>query len=378
MEILSIGGGPAGLYFAILMKKAYPGARITVYERNRPDDTYGWGVVFSDETLSQFEEADFKSFADITASFKYWRDIETWYRGTCTVSRGHGFAALSRKKLLEILHQRCRELDVDLEFEYDVGDLAELPRADLVLGADGVNSLVRQRYEKHFRPSIDLRKCRFCWLGTTVPLEAFTFVFEENEHGLFQVHAYPFEDGLSTWIVECREEVWRRAGLDRASEDDTVAFCEELFRESLGGHPLLTNRSLWRQFHRSLRHLAPRQRGASRRCGPHRPLLDRLGHQAGDGGFAIALVAAFTDNGTTDVPRVSSRPMKRRRWVDVLKLQKAAQTSLEWFENSARYLGQPPVQFTFNLMTRSKRITYDNLRRARSRSWSGRGRPLVP
>jgi anthraniloyl-CoA monooxygenase len=254
MKIQSIGGGPAGLYFSLLMKKARPAAEIAVYERNRPDDTFGWGVVFSDETLGAFEEADPESFREITASFKYWRDISTFYRGTKTVSTGHGFAALSRKKLLLILQQRCRELGVELHFEHEVplssaDDVAAFAAgSDLVLAADGVNSQVREHWAEHFRPSLDWRKCRFCWLGTTLPLEAFTFIFKESPHGLFQVHAYPFEGGLSTWIVECREEVWKRAGLEEASEDDTVAFCEELFREDLQGHRLLTNRSVWRVF----------------------------------------------------------------------------------------------------------------------------------
>ena len=360
MNIVSIGGGPAGLYFAILMKQAHPGAEIVVYERNRPDDTFGWGVVFSDETLGAFEEADPESFSEITANFKYWRDIETYYRGTCTTSTGHGFAALSRKKLLQILHARCRALGVTLEFEREVASLDELADADLILGADGVNSWVREHLAEHLQPTIDWRRCRFSWLGTDKPLEAFTFIFEETDHGLFQIHAYPFEDGLSTWIVECRDEVWRRAGLDEASEDDTVAFCQKLFAEHLGGHRLLANRSLWRRF--------PTVRCATWHHG-NVVLLGDAAHTAhfsiGSGTKlamedAIALAAAFERFGTADVPAVLAA-YQEARWVDVIKLQKAAQTSLEWFENSQRYMGQPPIQLTFNLMTRSKRITYDDL-----------------
>ena len=359
MKIVSIGGGPAGLYFSILMKKAFPETEITVYERNRPDDTFGWGVVFSDETLGQFEEADFASFSAITSSFKYWRDIETFYRGARVVSTGHGFAALSRKKLLLILHERCRELGVRLKFEHEINDFERLD-ADLVLGADGVNSLVRERYAEHFEPRLDWRRCRFCWLGTDKPLEAFTFIFEEHEAGLFQVHAYPFEDGLATWIVECRDEVWQCAGLAEATEEDTVAFCEDLFAEYLNGHSLLTNRSVWRVF--------PTVRCRTWRHG-RVVLLGDAAHTAhfsiGSGTKlamedSIALAEAFQQHGTADVPRVLEA-YEDARWVDVLKLQKAAQTSLEWFENSARYTKQPPVQFKFNLMTRSKRITYDNL-----------------
>ncbi|MEE8278211.1 MAG: bifunctional salicylyl-CoA 5-hydroxylase/oxidoreductase [Thermoanaerobaculia bacterium] len=361
MKIVSIGGGPAGLYFGILMKKAFPDSEITVLERNRPDDTFGWGVVFSDETLSNFQEADPETYAEITASFKYWRDIETYYGGTCTVSTGHGFSALSRQKLLLILQERCRELGVRLEFQRQVTSLDELADADLILGADGVNSFVRAQFAEHFKPSLDWRKCKFCWLGTDKPLEAFTFIFQESEHGLFQVHAYPFEGGLSTWIVECREEVWRRAGLEEASEEETVAFCEELFAEFLDGHRLLANLSLWRTF--------PTVRCATW-CHGNVVLLGDAAHTAhfsiGSGTKiamedAMTLAQTFQELGTEDVPAVLEA-YEDRRWVDVIKFQKTAQTSLEWFENSARYLGQDPIQFTFNLMSRSKRITYDNLK----------------
>ena len=360
MDIVSIGGGPAGLYFAILMKKLDSNHRIRVLERNRPDDTFGWGVVFSDETLGAFEAADPETYREITSHFKYWRDIETYYGGACTVSGGHGFAALSRKKLLQILHARCLELGVELEFEREIGSIDDIPQADLILGADGVNSLVRDRLSEHFHPELDWRLCRFCWLGTDKPLEAFTFIFTENEHGLFQVHAYPFEDGLSTWIVECREDVWERAGLHEATEEDTVAFCEKLFAPWLDGHRLLTNRSIWRRF--------PTVRCATWHHG-NTVLLGDAAHTAhfsiGSGTKlamedAILLAETFERLGTQDVPRALAA-YEDARWVDVLKLQKAAQTSLEWFENSARYMKQPPVQLAFNLMTRSKRITYDNL-----------------
>ena len=224
MRVVSIGGGPAGLYFSILMKKRFPDVEVVVHERNRADDTFGWGVVFSEETLGNFEEADPESYAAITRSFAYWTDIETYYADTCVRSTGHGFSGLARKKLLQIFHERCRELGVQLEFESEITDDAELAGADMILAADGINSVIRTKYAEHFKPSIDWRQCKFCWLGTDKPLEAFTFVFRENEHGLFQVHAYPFQvgdDPLSTWIVECGEDTWRRAGLDEASEEDT-------------------------------------------------------------------------------------------------------------------------------------------------------------
>jgi anthraniloyl-CoA monooxygenase len=240
MRIVSIGGGPAGLYFSILMKKALPGAEITVYERNRSGDTFGWGVVFSDETLDNFERADPESFAEITSRFRYWKDIETFYGGERVVTTGHGFAALSRKTLLLILQQRCRELEVELVFEREVTGVEEFAAADLIVGADGINSAVREADAGHFRPRLDRRQCRFSWLGTDKPLDAFTFIFKESEWGLFQVHAYPFESRLSTWILECQDEVWRRAGLSEATEEETVAFAEGLFAEELDGHGLLT------------------------------------------------------------------------------------------------------------------------------------------
>ena len=368
MKIACIGGGPAGLYFGILMKKAHPEAEITVYERNRPDDTFGWGVVFSDETLDGFQEADPESYAEIRRSFAYWTDIETHYGGACVRSTGHGFCGLSRKRLLQIFHARCEELGVRLAFETEVSDDAEVADADLILAADGLNSVIRDKYAEHFQPRLEWGRCKFSWLGTTLPLDAFTFIFKENEHGLFQVHAYPFqmpaegsdEGHLSTFIVECDEEVWRRAGLDQADEAATVAYVEELFREYLDGHPILSNRSIWRTFPT-----------VSNETWHHGKIV-LIGDSAHTAHFsigsgtklamedAIALAEAFREHGTEDVPKVLAA-YEEARYVDVIKTQKAAATSLAWFENSARYQRQDPLQFTFNLMTRSKRITYDNL-----------------
>ncbi len=360
MRIHCVGGGPAGLYFSILMKKAFPEVSIKVFERNRADDTFGWGVVFSDETLGGFEAADPESFDEIRARFRYWREIETFYGGRKMVSGGHGFAALGRKQLLLILQARCRELGVELEFEREIASLAEVRDADLVLAADGVSSQLRGELAAHFQPTLDWRKCKFTWLGTDKSLQAFTFIFKENQHGLFQVHAYPFADGLSTWIVETREEVWQRAGLAEASEDETVAYCEALFAEYLAGHRLLKNRSLWRTF--------PTVRCASW-VHDNVVLLGDAAHTAhfsiGSGTKiamedAVVLADSFKRLGTSGVPAALAA-YQDARWVDVIKLQKAAQTSLEWFENSARYMRQEPEVFAFNLMTRSKRITYDNL-----------------
>lgn len=360
MKIVCIGGGPASLYFAILLKKRLPDAQIDVFEQNKADDTFGWGVVFSDETLGNFEAADPLSFHSIRENFTYWTDIDTFYGGAKVTSTGHGFCGLARKKLLLILQERCRELGVNMQFEHLVENFDELAASyDLVVAADGVNSKVRDLYADSFQPELDWRKCKFAWFGTTKQMSAFTFVFKETEWGLFQVHAYPFEEGRGTWIVECREETWRNAGLDKLTEEESAAFCHRLFADHLEGEELLINRSLWRTF-------------PTIRCGSWRHknvvLLGDSAHTAhfsiGSGTKlamedSIALADAVCAN-LDSVPRALKDYEDARR-IDVLKTQRAAQTSLEWFENSSRYLGQSPERFVFNLMTRSKRITHDNL-----------------
>ncbi len=362
MRASILGGGPAGLYTSILMKKAFPDAEVGVWERNKPDDTFGWGVVFSDETLGHFEAADPETYAEIRRAFAYWTDIETWIGGTWTRSTGHGFCGMSRRRLLEIFQERARGLGVALHFQKDLPDESALPASDVIVAADGIQSAVRTKHADWFQPSLDWRKAKFTWLGTTKPLKAFTFVFLETEWGVFQVHAYPFEANLSTWIVECHEDTWRRAGLENATEADTVAFCERIFAPFLDGHRLLTNRSIWRTF--------PTVR-CERWSHGNVVLLGDAVHTAhfsiGSGTKlamedAIALVDAFRAHGATDVP-ATLRAYEAARRLDVLKLQRAAQTSLEWFENTARHVRQTPIEFTFNLMTRSKRITYGNLGR---------------
>ena len=247
MKIEIVGGGPAGLYFAVLMKRLDPAHRITVLERNRPDDTFGWGVVFSDETLVRLRRGRPREPPRDHGALRVLDDIDIFFRGERVRSTGHGFCGIARREFLRILQDRAAALGVQLRFEAEI-DPARLPDADLVVAADGVNSRVRDHRADRFRPSVDWRRCRFTWLGTDRRLDAFTFIFRENEHGLFQVHAYPFDERTSTFIVECREEVWRAAGLDRASEAETVAYLEALFREDLQGHRLLTNRSIWRTF----------------------------------------------------------------------------------------------------------------------------------
>ena len=286
MRIVSVGAGPAALYFSILMKQSHPDVSITLYEQNAADATFGWGVVFSDETLGHFEQADPVSYAAITEAFAYWTDIDTYVHDQLVRSTGHGFCGMSRAGLLRLFRERCLELGVEIHYDHAIEDPRELATScDLLLGADGLRSVVRGAWEDAFEPSLDWRTCRFTWLGTTLPLEAFTFIFRESEHGLFQVHAYPFEEGLSTFIVECHDDTWHRAGLDKASEEETVAYVEALVRRPSAGPPDPDEQvHLAALPYRALPALASRPHRASGRCRPHRPLQHRLGHQAGHGG----------------------------------------------------------------------------------------------
>jgi anthraniloyl-CoA monooxygenase len=364
MKIVCIGGGPAGLYFSILMKKARPEASIEVYERNKPDDTFGWGVVFSDETLANFEAADPETMAAIRREFVYWGRIENHFRGEVVSSEGHGFCGLSRKRLLQILQERARGLGVELCFQKEVRAADFEHSHDLIVLCDGIHSPEREARAALFEPDVDLRPCRFTWLGTTLPLEAFTFIFEQDENGLFMVHAYPFErhpDGsaLSTFIVETHEDTWQRAGLDRADDAATVAYMERLFAPYLKGHRLLANRSIWRRF--------PRVKNA--RWHDHKHVL--LGDAAHSAHFsigsgtklamedAIALAQACNQH-PANVPAALAA-YQTARYVETVKLQRAAQTSCEWFEHARRFVQQEPLEFTYNLLTRSRRITHDNL-----------------
>jgi anthraniloyl-CoA monooxygenase len=365
LRIVSIGGGPAGLYLAILMKKADPRHDITVIERNRPDDTFGFGVVFSDATLENFAEADRETHQAITAAFAHWDDIDIHYRGTVLTSTGHGFSGLARQTLLDILQRRAGQLGVKLEFQTEASDLAPYAEADLLVGADGLNSGVRTRYAEHFRPEIDWRPNRFVWLGTTFPFRAFTFLFKTDRHGLWRVHAYRYDTRHATFILEATEATWRRAGLDGASEDDTVAFTEHLFAEELAGHRILRNRSLWRSF--------PTVRNGRWWHG-NVVLIGDAAHTAhfsiGSGTKlamedAIALHRALARH--RDVPAALAAYEAERR-PEVEAIQRAAQVSLAWFEETERYGAGPrgalaPIQFAVSLLTRSLRITHENLRR---------------
>jgi len=358
MRVACVGGGPGGLYSAILLKKADPSRDVVVYERNRLEDTFGFGVVFSDATGSALSEADPAMFAELTEGFARWDDIDIHLPGTVTTSTGHGFSGVSRRVLLAALARRCEILGVELRFQTEVGDV-EAVNADLVIAADGAASAVRDRYADHFEPMLDWRPNRFVWLGTTRPFPAFTFYFLPDPHGLWRVHAYQYAPGQSTFIVETTEETWRAAGMDRAGEDETVAFCEALFAEQLEGHRLLKNRSIWRQF-------------ATVRTGRwHRDRLVLLGDAAHTAHFsigsgtklamedAIALAAAVQRHAS--VPEALAAYEAERRPA-VESLQRAAQVSLQWFEDTERYMELDPLQFSFNLLTRSLRVTHENLR----------------
>ena len=359
MRAVCIGGGPAGLFLAILLKKADPGHQVEVYERNRLDDTFGFGVVFSDATEEALAHADPAVTDAMAARCHRWDDIEVHYQGATLTSGGHGFSGLSRRVLLQILADRCQEVGAKVCFQREVVDPEQVRDADIVIASDGANSLVRERYRDHFHPSVDIRPNRFVWLGTTKPFPAFTFYFKGDAHGLWRVHAYQYDRTHSTFIVEAREPTWRAAGLERATEAETIAFCERLFAEELDGHRLLSNRSVWRSF--------PTIRNERWHHG-NVVLAGDAAHTAhfsvGSGTKlamedAIALVDAL--KGQPDIPSALAAYEAARR-PPVESLQRAAQASLQWFEDTERYMKLEPIQFAFALLTRSLRVTHQNLK----------------
>jgi anthraniloyl-CoA monooxygenase len=354
LRIGVLGGGPAGLYFALLAKRADPAHEITVFERNAPDATFGWGVVFSEETLGALRDADYPSYVEITDTFARWSAIDVVYGGRTVRSRGHVFSAIARRRLLEILQRRCRDVGVELAFQREVPDLDALADRDLVVAADGVNSTARRLLAGQLRPTLDVHRSRFVWFGTDLVLDAFTFVFRATEHGMFQVHAYPFDAGTSTFIVECTEETWRAAGLEVAGEEESIAFCQELFAPELAGHKLLSNRSLWLSF-------------VTVRCQSwHRGNVVLLGDAAHTAHFtigsgtklamedAVALGQALQRHPGRLEAAMTDYELERQPVVE--RFQEAARDSATYFEHVRRYDGFDPVQFTFNLLTRSGRI----------------------
>jgi anthraniloyl-CoA monooxygenase len=360
LRVHILGGGPAGLYLSILLKKRDPSHEIRVWERNAPEYTFGWGVVFSDETLGNLAEADAEVYRAITESFAYWDEIDIHFRGARIRSGGHGFCGMSRKKLLMLLQRRAAELGVETIFETEIDDVEALRDCDLLVGADGVKSKVRERWRDRFEPRVDLRKSPYIWFGSRQSFEAFTFSFRENEHGVFQIHAYQFEPETSTVIVECDEESWRNAGLDTATTEESIRYCEALFAEELGGHALLANKSSWIRF--------PTMKLARWHFDDVVLIGDaaHTAHFSVGSGTKLAMedsiaLAEALHAGHEDLPTALAAYEESRR-VDVGKTQKSAQQSLEWFEHVKRYLDFEPMPFAFSLLTRSRRITHENLR----------------
>jgi len=376
MKVLCLGGGPAGLYFAISMKLRDPSHQITVLERNRANDTFGWGVVLSDDALKRMERNDPVSTQSIRDHFAYWDDIAVVHDGVRTVSGGHGFAGIGRKQMLILLQARARELGIDLQFETEFG-LAEDYRKDfdVVVASDGINSAVRREYESVFQPDIDLRLCKFVWLGTHQKFDdAFTFIFEKTDHGWLWAHAYQFDDNTATFIVECTQETWDRWGFADMSKEDTVETCRKIFEPHLGRHALISNAShlrgsaVWMNFPRVI-------------CGTwYHENVVLMGDAAATGHFSIgsgtrlafdsAIALAEYLHSEPTLKAAFARYQDERR-VEVLRLQSAARNSLEWFEQVERYLDLPPEQFAYSLLTRSQRISHENLR-LRDPEWLGR------
>jgi anthraniloyl-CoA monooxygenase len=374
MRIAVLGGGPAGLYFAISMKLRDAAHDITVIERNRADDTFGWGVVLSDETLDNLTANDPASAERIRDHFAYWDDIAVLHKGVRTISSGHGFCGIGRKQLLTILQDRARNLGVDLRFETEVEDAAAYQAThDLVVAADGLNSRTRATFAEHFQPDIDIRRCKFVWLGTRQTFDgAFTFIFEATEHGWVWAHAYQFDPDTATFIVECSQETWQRFGFGEMTREESIATCERIFAAHLSGHGLMSNAghirgSAWINFPRVLCERWSHEN------------LALMGDAAASAHFSIgsgtklalesAVALADYIHSEPDLPAAFAKYEDARR-LEVLRLQSAARNSAEWFENVERYLDLDPVQFAYSLLTRSQRISHENLR-LRDHAWLG-------
>lgn len=359
MKITVIGGGPGGLYFSILTKKAIPDCQIDVYERNKSDDSFGFGVVFSDETLGEFLTRDTQSYELIRSKFAYWDDIVVARDGEKVSVSGNGFCGCSRKTLLQLLQQRCIEEGVNLHFEQNIDDLSQFKESDIIVACDGIGSAVRTQFAADFETKVALQKNRFVWLGSTKPLDAFTYFFRTTPFGTFVAHTYQYETGMSTWIFECSDETWRKAGFEVENEALTVQKIAEIFKEELDGHPLITNKSHWRQF--------PHVTNGKW----HKDNIVLLGdakatahYSIGSGTklameCAIALSDAVAENQNNVTAAFEQYEKNRRSRVEMI--QHAANVSLDWFEHMDRHAQHDFMQFAFGCMTRSKKVTFENL-----------------
>lgn len=361
MKIVIIGGGPGGLYFALLMKKRFPGYDVTVYERNRADDTFGFGVVFSDETLDNLMEYDAPSYQAITREFSYWDEIDFHFHGKVVRSTGHGFCGTERRTLLTVLHQRCRELGVKLEFACEVTDLDGFHDADLIVAADGINSFVREKYKEHFQPKVEMRRNHFIWLGSTAPSPAFAFFFAENEFGIWDLCTYQYKHNMSTWVVEAPETTWEKAAslLEGMNEQETVRYLEKMWADRLQGHRLIANRSYWRRFpvvqnknwyHDNIVLLGDALHTAHFSIGSGTKLAME---------DAIDLFKAFEHANSVSNALANFQGARRE---DVEKTQYASNVSALWTENPARYWKMAPIQACFSMLSRAKAVTFENLR----------------